>query len=204
MGGLEARITKHQRRTQATRRALLKSARLLFARDGFEACRIEDIAAATGHTRGAFYAHFKNKEDLFFAMLAEEGKRRVEEMRHMLARCRTDQERAAAIREYYINLNMDRQWAMLIFEFKLFALRHPEMRAALAGTHRQIRASLNLAKLNIEGITANYQESNRAALEVFLSGLTLEHAYDPRRLPRRDVTALLGTLFDALDHRVRR
>jgi AcrR family transcriptional regulator len=186
---------KHQRRTDATRRALLKSARQLFARDGFEACRIEDIASATGRTRGAFYAHFKSKEDLFFVMLEQESKQRVEEMRQLLARCRNARERTAALREFYIELNMDRQWAMLIFEFKLFALRHPELRAQLAGTHRRIRASLNL-----EDIVGRYEEPKRAALEVFLAGLTLEHAYDPRRLSRRDMRELLGTVFDSLKH----
>lgn len=184
---------KHQRRTEATRRALLKSARRLFARDGFEACRIEDIAAGTGHTRGAFYAHFRSKEDLFFAMLEEEGKRRLEQVRQVLDRCRTAAQRTAALREFYIRLNVDRQWAMLMFEFKLFAVRHAELRPKLASTHRRIRASLKL-----EGLAGSCEEPQRAALEVFLAALTLEHAYDPRRLSRRDLTGLLGILFDAL------
>ena len=77
-------LTKHQQRTEATRRALLRSARRIFARDGFEASRIEDIAAAIGHTRGAFYAHFKTKEDLFFVLLEEEGKRRLGEVRSVV------------------------------------------------------------------------------------------------------------------------
>ena len=189
-----AALNKHQRRTAATRRALLKSARLLFARDGFEACRIEDIASATGRTRGAFYAHFKSKEDLFFAMLEEEGKRRVEQLRQLLAGCRTPQEQTAALRQFYIGLNMDRPWAMLIFEFKLFAIRHRELRPRLAGTHRRIRASLNF-----EGLIGRYDEPKQAALGAFLAALTLEHAYDPRRLSRKDMRQLLGTLFDGLE-----
>lgn len=187
---------KHRRRTEATRRALLDSARMMFARDGFEACRIEDIAAAIGHTRGAFYAHFKSKEDLFFAMLEEEGKRRVEELRQRLDGCRTTQEQVVSLREFYIKLNVDQQWAMLVFEFKLFALRHPKLRPRLAATHRRIRASLNL-----EGIVGTYAEPQRAALEVFLSGLTLEHAYDPGRLSHRDMRELLGTLFDSIERK---
>lgn len=172
---------------------MLKSASRLFARDGFEACRIEDIAAATGHTRGAFYAHFQSKEDLFFAMLEEEARRRVDEVGRALDGCRTVRQQTAALRAFYVNFNMDRQWAMLMFEFKLFALRHPELRASLAGTHRRIRALFNL-----KGVASNYHEPTRAALEVSLAALTVEHAYDPRRVSRRDMTALLGTLFDAL------
>jgi AcrR family transcriptional regulator len=184
---------KHQQRTDATRRALLKSARRIFARDGFEACRIEDIAAATGHTRGAFYAHFQTKEDLFFALLEQEAGRRVDQIRTALARCTNPQDRLAALREFYVGRITDSRWAMLMLEFKLFALRHPSLRRKLAATHRRIRASLQL-----EDIAKTCDEPRKAVLEAILSGLALEHAYDPERLSRHQSTALLGSLFDAL------
>src|SRR5947209_3933413 len=63
---------KHQLKTDQMRRKLLRSARKIFARDGFEAARLEDIAADAGHTRGAFYAHFESKEQLFFALLEQQ------------------------------------------------------------------------------------------------------------------------------------
>jgi AcrR family transcriptional regulator len=55
-----------QARTDATRRKLLAAAENIFARDGFEAARLEDIAGLAGYTRGAFYANFQSKEDIFF------------------------------------------------------------------------------------------------------------------------------------------
>src|SRR5579871_5690522 len=85
----ETAANKHQQRTAATRRSLLQSARRIFARVGFEASRIEDIAAATGHTRGAFYAHFPTKEDVFFAIFEQEAGRRIEEIRQVLDGCAT-------------------------------------------------------------------------------------------------------------------
>ncbi len=78
-------LNKHQLRTEATRRALLKSARRIFAHDGFEACRLEDITAAIGHTRGAFYAHFRTKEDLFFALLEQEAEKRLKQINAALS-----------------------------------------------------------------------------------------------------------------------
>src|SRR5579862_9190929 len=119
---------KHQERTEETRRVLLKSARLIFARDGFEACRIEDIAAAAGYTRGAFYAHFRTKEDLFFALFEQEASRRIEEIRPLLEESGDASGRLAAVRAFYVDRVADRQWAMLVLEFKLFALRHPRLR----------------------------------------------------------------------------
>jgi len=186
--------TKHQQRTEATRRALLDAARRIFARDGFEACRIEDIAAATGHTRGAFYAHFQSKEDLFFALLEQEAGRRVEQIRVALAACATREKQLEALRRFFVSRISDQRWAVLTLEFKLYALRHPDLRPSLAATHRRIRAAVRLE--GIGGI--EYDEGRKAALEVVLAGFSLEHAYDPLRLPKRAATRLLGGLFDTL------
>lgn len=184
---------KHQKKTAATRRALLAAARRMFARDGFEACRIEDIAAAAGYTRGAFYAHFRTKEDLFFAIFEQEAGRRVEEIRRLLEGSTERQAKLAALREFYVGLAGDRQWAMLVLEFKLFALRHPSLRPKLAAKHRKLRASLRL-----ENIAEAFDQPKKAALEAVLSSLTLEHAYDPLRISREEATEILGLFFDAL------
>jgi AcrR family transcriptional regulator len=181
---------KHQQKTAATRHALLAAARRIFARDGFEACRIEDIAAAAGYTRGAFYAHFRAKEDLFFAILEQEARRRIEQMRQMLE---GSADPIPALRAFYVDRIGDRQWTMLMLEFKLFALRHPALRPKLAATHRRLRASLR-----IESISRNCDEPKKAALEAVLSSLALEHAYDPLRLSREQATEILGILFDTL------
>jgi AcrR family transcriptional regulator len=54
-----------------TRQALLAAARELFAADGFQATRTEEIVRRAGLTRGALYHHFRDKEDLFRAVYEE-------------------------------------------------------------------------------------------------------------------------------------
>ncbi|MFL5309915.1 MAG: helix-turn-helix domain-containing protein, partial [Myxococcales bacterium] len=44
---------------------LVASARAEFARRGLRGARIEDITAACGLSKGAFYLHFESKEALF-------------------------------------------------------------------------------------------------------------------------------------------
>ena len=56
---------------QDTRRALLDAAREVFATDGFQATRTEEIVQRAGLTRGALYHHFRDKEDLFRAVYEE-------------------------------------------------------------------------------------------------------------------------------------
>lgn len=192
--------TKHEQKTEATRRALLQAARRIFARDGFETCRIEDIAAATGHTRGAFYAHFQSKEDLFFALLEQEATRQIDRLRAALERC-PKQQRLAAVRSFFVNRASDRQWVMLLIEFKLYALRHPRMRPRLAATHRRIRSSLKLetiTELLPKRWSANPKSDNlrKVACEAILSGLVLETAYDPERISGAELASVLGQLFD--------
>lgn len=195
--------TKHQQRTEATRRALLEAARRIFARDGFEASRIEDIAGATGHTRGAFYAHFSSKEDLFFALFEQESSDRLRELRSMLERCTEPNSRIQAMRKFYVARVSDRQWVMLALEFKLFALRHPKLRARLARTHRRIRESLKLQTIRelipqLMKAGPESREVRRAALEAVLNGLVLEHAYDPEAISQAQAINVLGRMFDVL------
>jgi len=63
-----ARRTKAE--ALATRDRILDAAERVFSRRGASRPSLEDIAAAAGVTRGAIYWHFRNKADLFAAMLA--------------------------------------------------------------------------------------------------------------------------------------
>jgi len=50
---------------QATRERIIESARMLFNRRGVADVSIDEIMSSAGLTRGGFYNHFKNKEELF-------------------------------------------------------------------------------------------------------------------------------------------
>ena len=54
-----------------TRRAILSSARVLFAEHGFAATVTTDVVARAGVTRGALYHHFADKTDLFRAVFID-------------------------------------------------------------------------------------------------------------------------------------
>jgi AcrR family transcriptional regulator len=58
---------RQQDRTRATRAALIRTARQLFAQRGYYAVPAEDIVAAAGLTRGALQHHFGDKQALFRA-----------------------------------------------------------------------------------------------------------------------------------------
>ena len=62
-----ARRTKDE--ALATRNAILDAAELLFQQRGVSRTSLQDIAVAAQVTRGAIYWHFKDKADLFNAMM---------------------------------------------------------------------------------------------------------------------------------------
>jgi len=66
----------------------LLAAEQTFARDGYEAARLEDIAARAGYTRGAFYANFDSKEDIFFALLEQWVAQQIAEVNEKICEAR--------------------------------------------------------------------------------------------------------------------
>jgi TetR/AcrR family acrAB operon transcriptional repressor len=62
-----ARHTKLE--AQATRSHILDTAELVFEQHGVSGTSLHEIAKAAGLTRGAIYWHFKDKADLFNAMM---------------------------------------------------------------------------------------------------------------------------------------
>lgn len=62
-----ARCTKEE--ALATRHRLIDAAECVFAKKGVSRTSLSDIATAAGVSRGAIYWHFKNKADLFNAMM---------------------------------------------------------------------------------------------------------------------------------------
>jgi AcrR family transcriptional regulator len=62
-------------RSEATRRALVESARNLFASEGYSDTQLDDVVRSAGVTKGALYHHFQGKADLFRAVFEHEQRR---------------------------------------------------------------------------------------------------------------------------------
>jgi len=193
--------SRQQARTEATRRKLLAAAENVIARVGYEAARLEDIATVAGYTRGAFYANFESKEDIFFALLEEWIKEKLESITSLLARYETREERASALRRYYVEMAHDRRLVLFSLEYKLFAVRHP-------GAYARIRARQDRLKkcgAEILGMVSDSPRrlglSNRAAstgLGALSHALLLERLVNPQSVSDKEVRVLLGLFFDGL------
>jgi AcrR family transcriptional regulator len=63
-----APLTRVQQQ-ERTRAALVDAASEVFAREGFHAASLDEVAAAAGFTKGAVYSNFANKAGLYLAVL---------------------------------------------------------------------------------------------------------------------------------------
>jgi AcrR family transcriptional regulator len=57
------------RRRQQTRELLLEAAAKVLSERGYHGASLDEVASVAGFTKGAVYSNFKNKEDLFLALL---------------------------------------------------------------------------------------------------------------------------------------
>ncbi len=194
--------SRHQEKTDLTRARFLQAAEKIFARDGFEAAKLEEIAADAGYTRGAFYANFDTKEDLFLALLEREITSRIANLRKHVAKYESPTEKLGALRDFWLDMCVDRRWSLLALEFKLFAVRHHEVKTRLIALHRRLVSSgVEMLQEIMDGLDRKLPVSGRAvgiAFFVLSNGLTMEHMLDRTVMSEETVRKLLLTFFDAM------
>ena len=197
-------LNKHQLRTQETQSRLLDAAEEVFVRDGYEGAQLSEIAEVAGRTKGAVYAHFKSKEDLFLVLFEHRTRQYVDRFFVSIEQCASQKERLDAFRRFYMDLARDRAWPILTLEFKLFALRHPESKERLRRAFEMSKAPGNndSYKQRMFGDLTREQKLDNevavASLGPILSGLILESHFEPEHLSEEAIRRLLGRIFDCL------
>ena len=193
--------TKHQQKSEATRAALLEAAEIIFARDGYERAQIDEIAKLSGRTRGAVYAQYKTKEQLFFAVQEQRIDDAVRHSQAALSKMgsASQLERLGAVRETFADVGEARV-AFLEIELKLYAIRHPE--AGKDWHDRFIRlfqAETFAEEFGLKREPGRSKiESRYTALSALKSGLMLALFFLPDRLTPKEATLILKEVFDGL------
>ncbi len=76
---------KNKEEAEATRKALLEAALMVFSQKGYAAARLEDVAEHAGVSRGAIYWHFHSKAELYNTLVAETSAQTEEVIRRAIA-----------------------------------------------------------------------------------------------------------------------
>jgi len=199
----KATMNKHQIRTEETRALLLKAAEELFVRDGYEGAQLAEISSLAGRTKGAVYAHFKNKEDLFLALFEVRTREYLDRLDAELAGCATKDELHHTLRGFFVALGQDRNWPILNLEFKLYSLRHPQSKERLRKAYEEAKLTRHeeiYQKLygQITDEQRHSMERKAAAAGPIMQGLILESHFEPELLSDQAIGELLGLFYDTL------
>lgn len=193
---------KNDLRTKETRDLLLRSAETIFVRDGYEGAELGEIASLAGRTKGAIYAHFKNKEDLFIALFSERMALYANRMYERLAESTSVEQNLNIFREFYVSTLDDKSWLLLLLEFKLFAIRHPESKERLQKVYKELlpRAHQEEEFIKVFGSSGNglSRSAAVATLGPLLSALAIEEQFVPELLDEHTLKMVTARLFEAL------
>lgn len=176
-------MTRPERQAK-TRADLLAAAARVFARRGYDAASVAEIADEAGYSHGAVYSNFAGKEKLFLALYEEWVARRVAEIEATWSQGGTLAERArSAADDWMRSLARNPEPLLLRLEFTARAARDPKLRRKL-GT-RVGAVPLAIRRVVEEGAEAQGTRLPLPAGEVALAlqalslGLALEALGNP-------------------------
>lgn len=144
---------RHARRREATRAKLLEAATTLFARQGVDITRIQEITDEADVGFGSFYNHFESKDAIAETVVVETVAAQGAEIEALVSELEDPAEViSAAHRTFIRRARTDPDWAWLLVRLNL---SHNIMLAALGPyARRDLRAAIKAGRLAVpnEGI----------------------------------------------------
>ena len=180
-----------QDRTKATTDALLSTARRLFAEQGFAGTSLGVICDQAGVTRGAFYHHFSNKEQIFREVYTAEQEALATVVRRAFRAQEDPWDGVSAGCKALLEASLEPAVRKLTLIEAPVALDWSAMRGLQAGCKEQLRTGLTIA---VEA--GCIPPRPLAALTALLYGaicesaLDIAHAEDERATLRDTLTQL--------------
>jgi AcrR family transcriptional regulator len=127
---IRKRLSREDSREQTTQR-LLDAAQKLIAKKGLEAASVENIAAAAGYSRGAFYSNFSSKDDLFIGLLRRDHEKFTAELNALRSSALSVDQVQRRIRDLYGQIYRDNESCMNWTEARMLAARDARFRSKL-------------------------------------------------------------------------
>lgn len=189
------RLSRLEKQQQTTA-AIVSAAAEVFAERGFHGASVEEIVGRAGFSRGAFYSNFTDKEGLFLAVLDARFEAARATIGPIVGSAGSMTELLGALRSRELTEEDGHLWVLLRTEFRLHALRNPQIRARLAERERAVRDGIAEA-IGFSFASAGITPPARMALlgvivQVLDDGIPLMEELDPDAVPP-------GTFQDAMD-----
>ncbi|PRY01050.1 TetR/AcrR family transcriptional regulator [Paraburkholderia sp. BL25I1N1] len=192
------RLTREQSKDQ-TRERLLDAAQAIFMKKGFVAASVEDIAAAAGYTRGAFYSNFGSKSELFLELLRRDHEVMQAGLQAIFANAASREEMEERVLRYYSNLHRENKCFLLWAEAKLLAVRDGRFRirfnAFMHDKLEQLGAYIREFSARVGTPMLMPPDTLAIGLMSLCDGLQFFYTVDPQNVPAERVEAVLAGFF---------
>ncbi|HEV7129767.1 MAG TPA: TetR/AcrR family transcriptional regulator [Ktedonobacterales bacterium] len=189
--------------SEERQKQILEAAITEFARHGFHATRMEDIARASGLSKGAVYLYYRSKDAIIAALLRTLFAWELRGARAVVEGAGSAAERLLALTHMFAD-ELDRMVVAMpiLLEFYAVAFRQSSVREHLGQMYEEFRAPL--AQLIQEGIEhGEFRQVEPDAVGLawiaLLEGLTLLWVVNPRGIAwREQADAAVRLLLDGL------
>src|SRR3954469_18624519 len=140
---LDRRTSAARAEGRAGRDELLGAALRVFARRGYRAAGVDEIAAEAGYSKGALYWHFSGKEELLTTLLEERVDAPMRERFELLGSAPPERDMSVEATRAFAQQREEQREAMLLErEYWSLAIRDPELRARYAERQTELREAL--------------------------------------------------------------
>ncbi len=186
---------RQTRRRTATRRKLIDAAKALFARQGVDNTRIQEITDEADVGFGSFYNHFENKQAIVEAVLVEVLSGQAATIEVVTQELEDPAEVIAAAHRYFVRLaRTDPEWAWLLIRFDLS--HDIGLRALGPFARRDLRRGIEQGRLSVPDEDVTLSACGGAMLAVMRSVLDGRLPEDADMLHAECVLRILGLAAD--------
>jgi AcrR family transcriptional regulator len=195
-------------RRGTARRRILDAALAEFHDRGYEGTSLQAVAKRAGLTKGAIYWSFRDKQDLFLALVHEQLDVPAEKLMRITEDASSEVETAPLVSQGMAELIRDQPAVLLLmFEHWSLAMRDPKLRGGFIRRQSELRGAMARAleaRHATTGVPLTYPAERLATGILCLgAGIAMEALVDPAATPDELFGEILGIIYDGLAARAR-
>lgn len=176
-----------------TKAKLIEAAAAVIGEKGFDRASLAEIAARAGMTRGAVYGNFRNKEELFLALVGELWKPILPPVQPSMS---LKQQMRILGQTVAQEARARRHMAPAATAFQLYLLTHEEMRLQISRKNAAIyrKLAMGMRKMVPEKDLPMPAERFVRVLDALTSGLLFTYFQTPQLIPEEVFVAAFEAL----------
>jgi AcrR family transcriptional regulator len=191
------------------RRRLLDAALVELREKGYAGTSLQAIASRAGLTKGAIYWSFRDKRELFLALVEERIDAPARELTSITESAQADAATAPDVSQGLMQLIREQpELVLVLFEQWALAVREPELRPAYVQRQATLREALARtleARHEATGVPLTYPAEPLAAAILALGhGLAMSALVEPQSVPDGLLGDVLQLLYEGLEARAQR